>query len=58
MRFLNGSMIAEACQKNVEAAIHNFQVKDDTIDLLAISHFDKDHVSGVVKLLRKTRLTP
>jgi metal-dependent hydrolase (beta-lactamase superfamily II) len=57
MRFLTGTMIAEACQKkNVEAAIHNFQVKDDTIDLLAISHFDKDHVSGVVKLLEENKV--
>jgi hypothetical protein len=43
-------------EKNVEAAIHNFQVKDDTIDLLAISHFDKDHVSGVVKLLEENKV--
>ena len=39
--------------KTVEKAINNFQIEGDIIDLLAISHFDKDHVSGVIKLIEK-----
>lgn len=43
-------------QKLINKAINSLSFDDDNIDLLTISHFDKDHISGLKMLLSKYRV--
>lgn len=43
-------------QDLLDAAIINYQRNIDAIDMVVISHFDKDHISGLEKLLAHTKV--
>lgn len=43
-------------QALLDAAIVNYQRNIDAIDMVVISHFDRDHISGLEKLLAHTKV--
>lgn len=43
-------------QALLDAAIVNYQRNNDAIDMVVISHFDRDHISGLEKLLAHTKV--
>ena len=43
-------------QARIDRAFYGGHIENDTIDLLVISHFDKDHINGLPLLLKKYRI--
>lgn len=45
------------CKKNLRGAVEEFELKNKHIDMLVISHFDYDHISGIQYLLSKCSIS-